>query len=318
MTIHQQIAAGIDLGSNTFRLLVADCSTETFSVLAKELATVGLGRGLKASGRLQSDAMQTGFEVLRTFRQTLDRFQPGNICVCGTEALRQAENSRLFLQQAEEILQQPVHIINGEQESSLSLAGVLSGHGKRLFSTPLLLVDVGGGSTELVFAESPAGEIRTTSVGLGVIWLTEKFISEPQDNFNSLDSMVTEILETSLAELQLLKKNRPVPVLGCGGTATSMASLQQGLLSYDESLVHGYVLRNSAIEKIWARLIVLPAEKRNELPCLGEGRGEILPAGIRIFHLLLKLLQLDRMQVSDTGLLEGIMLSSVRSKGRSR
>jgi len=318
MTIHQQIAAGIDLGSNTFRLLVADCSTETFSVLAKELATVGLGRGLKASGRLQSDAMQTGFEVLRTFRQTLDRFQPGNICVCGTEALRQAENSRLFLQQVEEILQQPVHIINGEQEASLSLAGVLSGHGKRLFSTPLLLVDVGGGSTELVFAESPEGEIRTTSVGLGVIWLTEKFISEPQDNFNSLDSMLTEILETSLAELQLLEKNRPIPVLGCGGTATSMASLQQGLLSYDESLVHGYVLQNSAIEKIWTRLIVLPAEKRNEIPCLGEGRGEILPAGIRIFHLLLKLLQLDRMQVSVTGLLEGIMLSSVRSKGRSR
>ena len=130
--------------------------------------------------------------------------------------------------------------------------------------------------------------------------------------------MLTEILETSLAELQLLEKNRPVQVLGCGGTATSMASLQQGLLSYDESLVHGYVLQNSAIEKIWARLIVLPAEKRNEFPCLGEGRGEILPAGIRIFHHLLKLLQLDRMQVSDTGLLEGIMLSSVRSKGRPR
>ena len=310
MTIHQQIAAGIDLGSNTFRLLVADCSTETFSVLAKELATVGLGRGLKESGRLQDDAMQTGFEVLRTFRQALDRFRPCTTRVCGTEALRQAGNSQVFLQQAEEILQQPVHIINGEQEARLSLAGALSGKGQ-IFTTPLLLVDVGGGSTELAFAESLAGDIRTTSVGLGVVWLTEKFISEPQNNFGSLDSFLAETLAASLGKLKLLKKDLSIPVIGCGGTATSMAALQQGLLLYDESQVHGYVLRNADIEKLWSRLIPLPAEKRNQLPCLGEGRGEILPSGIRIFHILLKLLRQDRMQVSDSGLLEGIMLSSI-------
>jgi len=311
MTIHQKIAAGIDLGSNTFRLLVADCSTETFSVLAKKLATVGLGRGLKESGLLQHDVMQTGFEVLRTFRQTLDRFQPGAVRVCGTEALRRAENSQAFLQQAEEILRRPVHIINGDQEARLSLAGVLSGQGQ-LFTTPLLLVDVGGGSTELVFAESPARDIRTTSVGLGVVWLTEKFIAGSQNNFGSLDSFLAETLAASLKNLKLPKKDQSsISVIGCGGTATSMAALQQGLLLYDESLVHGSVLENAAMEKLWSRLITLPAEKRNELPCLEDSRGEILPAGIRIFRILLKLLRQDQMQVSDSGLLEGIMLSSM-------
>jgi len=318
MTIPQQIAAGIDLGSNTFRLLVADCTSETYSVLAKELTTVGLGRGLKESGRLQSDSMQTGLEALRTFRRTMNRFRPDTIRVCGTEALRQAENSLLFLQQAEEILQRPIHILNGEEEAALSLAGALSSQGRQIFTTPLLLVDVGGGSTELVFAESQAGEIRTTSAGLGVVWLTEKYIAEPQNNIDCLDSILVETLETSLGKLQLLQETRSISVIGCGGTATSMAALQQGLLFYDDSLVHGYALENSAIEKIWTRLLALPAEKRNELPCLGGGRGEILPAGVRIFHILLKLLKLDRMQISDTGLLEGIMLSSMERVDRTR
>ena len=90
-----------------------------------------------------------------------------------------------------------------------------------------------------------------------------------------------------------------------------LAILKEQLTAYNESMVQGHVLQNTAIEKLWNRLITLPPDKRNALPCLGEGRGEILPAGIRIYHLLLKLLRQDRMTVSDSGLLEGILLSSL-------
>lgn len=317
MTIHQHIAAGIDLGSNTFRLLVADCYTKKLDVQAKKLATVGLGRGLKENGLLQHDAMQTGFAVLHNFRKILDQYQPKAIRVCGTEALRQAQNSRFFLQKAEEILQQPVNIITGEEEARLSLAGALSGQ-RQFFSFPLLMVDVGGGSTEMVFAESPAGNMQIASIPLGVVWLTERFIAKTRDNFDSLDNLLSENLNASLEQLKPLTKNEPVCIIGSGGTATSMAALQLGLSSYNESLVHGHVLQHTAIEKLWSELIALPAVKRNELPCLGEGRGEILPAGIRIFHILLKLLCQDRMRVSDTGLLEGILLSSITDQDRCR
>jgi exopolyphosphatase/guanosine-5'-triphosphate,3'-diphosphate pyrophosphatase len=310
MTFHQHTAAGIDLGSNTFRLLIAGCSTKSLLVLAKKLETVRLGRGLKENGLLQNGAMQKGFSVLQTFREILDWHQPHFIRICGTEALRQAQNNQLFLQKAEEILQGSIHILNGEEEARLSLAGALSGK-RKLLSTPLLLVDVGGGSTELVFTEPCTENIRAVSLPLGAVWLTERFFTEPQPNFASLDSLLTETLYSSLEKLKLLKKNRPITIIGCGGTATSLAALQLGLPSYNESLVHGHVLQSSAIQELWAKLTALPAGKRNELPCLGEGRGEILPAGIRIFQLLLKLLQQDQMQVSDTGLLEGILLSSI-------
>jgi exopolyphosphatase/guanosine-5'-triphosphate,3'-diphosphate pyrophosphatase len=313
MTIHQHIAAGIDLGSNTFRFLVANCSTGNLTVLTKKMATVGLGRNLANDGLLLQDSMQKGFAVLRTFREALAHYQPQNLRVCGTEALRQAKNSRLFLQKAEELLQQPIDIISGEEEARLSFTGALAGCTKPL-SWPRLLVDVGGGSTELFFAESPAGKKRTKSVPLGVVGLTEKFLAPANPDLVSLDRQLTETLHSAFVQLPILQKEQPLLILGCGGTATSMAALDLNLTAYNESLVHSHVLYNTAIEKLWDKLLALPAHKRNTLPCLSEGRGEILPAGIRIYHVLLKFLQQDRMMVSDTGLLEGILLSSLPIK----
>jgi exopolyphosphatase/guanosine-5'-triphosphate,3'-diphosphate pyrophosphatase len=310
MTIHQQIAAGIDLGSNTFRLLLADLSEGGLKVIAKKMATVRLGRGLANNGLLHENSMRKGFEVLSTFQETIVHYQPKKLRICGTEALRQAKNSQLFLRRAEELLQQPIDIISGKEEARLSLAGAMAGY-KKPFSSPLLLVDVGGGSTELIFAESPAGKTRVQSVPLGVVRLTEKFLALSQPDLVSLDNQLEKLLHIACEKLGLLQKEQPLLIMGCGGTATSMAALDLNLTAYNASLVHGYELHNTSIEKLWNQLITLPADKRNARPCLGEGRGEILPAGIRIYHLLLKLLQQDRMRVSDTGLLEGILLSSL-------
>jgi len=309
MTIHQHIAAGIDLGSNTFRLLIANCKAGSMAELAKKMATVRLGQGLTDSGLLQENAMQKGLDVLRTFRETLNRYQPQYLRVCGTAALRQAGNSGLFLQEAEDILQQTIDIIDGDEEARLSLAGASAGFSNPL-SGPLLLVDVGGSSTELVFSETSRGETRVVSVLLGAVGLTERFIAAKDDYLDRLDSLLAEALADALEKLQL-GKQQPLLVIGCGGTATSMAALDLGLSAYNATLVHGYVLQRTSMEKLWNRLIVLPAAERNGLPCLGDGRGEILPAGIRIYLVLLKLLRQDKFQVSDTGLLEGILLSSL-------
>jgi len=310
MTIPQHIAAGIDLGSNTFRLLVAKHAAGRLEVLAKEMATVRLGRGLEETGLLHEESMQNGLEVLHTFREILAGYRPQSLRICGTYALRQARNSPFFLGRAEKILQHPVDIISGEEEARLSFAGVLAGSTSP-FSGPLLLADVGGGSTELVFAVSPAGEPKATSIPLGVVGLTEKFITTPHPSPAALDSLLAETLHGAFARLALMQKEQPVLILGCGGTATSMAALDLELSAYNASLVHGHVLPGPSVEKLWKRLIALPADKRNALPCLGGGRGEILPAGIRIYYVLVKLLQQDRMRVSDSGLLEGITLSSL-------
>jgi exopolyphosphatase/guanosine-5'-triphosphate,3'-diphosphate pyrophosphatase len=310
MTIDQHIAAGIDLGSNTFRLLVAICSAGNFRALDKKLVTVRLVRGLEKTQILHERAMQKGLEVLRVFRTSLDHYQPQSIRVCGTEALRQARNSYLFLQKAEKILQNKIDIVTGEEEAHLSLAGALSGY-EEPFSGTVLLVDVGGGSTELLFADQTTGQTRVESMGLGVVGLTEKFLAATQADITAMDALLTDTIGNALEKMKFLKKLPAVNIIGSGGTATSLAALDLNLTSYDESLVHGHILLNNGMEKLWSRRIVLPADKRNELPCLGEGRGEILPAGLRIYQVLLKLMRQNKIRVSDTGLLEGILLSSI-------
>lgn len=310
MTIDQHIAASIDLGSNTFRLLVASFSAGNLRVLDKKLVTVRLGHGLKKNQVLHDQAMKKGLEVMRIFRETLDQYQPQNIRICGTEALRQAKNSHHFLQKAEDILQNNIDIISGEEEAHLSLSGALAGYREPL-SGPFLLVDVGGGSTELLFAEQASGQTRVEGMGLGVIGLTEEFLSTPQPEIAALDGLLTDAIGSALEKLKIIEKHPPVNIIGCGGTATSIAALDLNLTSYNDSLVHGHMLQRNNIEEVWNKLIGLPADKRNALPCLGEGRGGILPAGIRIYQVLLKLMQQDRMRVSDTGLLEGILLSSI-------
>jgi exopolyphosphatase/guanosine-5'-triphosphate,3'-diphosphate pyrophosphatase len=310
MTIDQHIAAGIDLGSNTFRLLVAICSAGNLNVLDKKLVTVRLGRGLAENKILHESAMEKGLEVLRIFRKSLDHYQPQSIRVCGTEALRQAANSYLFLQNAEEILQSKIDIVSGVEEAHLNLAGALSGCREPLSST-FLLVDVGGGSTELLFADQATGQTGVESMGLGVIGLTEKFLTASQPDIAAMDAILADTIANALEKLRFPGKLSAVNIIGCGGTATSLAALDLNLTSYNESLVHAHILLRNTMEELWSRLIVLPADRRNELPCLGEGRGEILPAGLRIYQMLLKLTQQDRMRVSETGLLEGILLSSI-------
>jgi len=310
MTIDQQIAAGIDLGSNTFRLLVAISSAGNLKILDKKLATVGLGRGLEENQLLHEHAMEKGFKALRIFRKSLDHYLPQSIRVCGTEALRQAKNSSLFLKKAEETLQSKIEIITAEEEAHLSLAGALSGYKEPLSGT-FLLVDAGGGSTEFIFADTSTGQTRVESMGLGVIGLTEKFITTPQPDIAAMDTMLADTIGNGLEKLNIPEKLPAVSIIGCGGTATSLAALDLNLTSYDEALVHGHILQRNDLEELWSKLIVLPADKRNALPCLGEGRGEILTAGLRIYQVLLELMQQDRMKVSDTGLLEGILLSSI-------
>ncbi len=249
------------------------CSAGNLTVLDKKLVTVRLGRGLE-NNLCMKTPWKRGLKYCVFFRRLLVHYQPQNIRICGTEALRQAKNSHLFLQKAEEILQQTIDIITGEEEAHLSLAGALAGY-REPFSGPLLLVDVGGGSTELIFAESPAGKTRVESMPLGVVRLTEKFLAASQPDLVALDSQLEETLHIACEKLALLQKEQPLFIMGCGGTATSMAALDLNLTSYNASLVHGHILQHTSIEKLWNQLIVLPADKRNALPCLGEGRGEI-------------------------------------------
>lgn len=308
------IAAGIDIGSNSFRLLINELEKmRPGPVLAKELYSVRLGQGLAPNGVMSPAAMEKGLAALASFKKKIAQFNPETCRACGTEALRQASNRDIFLKQACEILGMPIDIISGSEEAALALNGMLAFMREPLTDS-LLLADVGGGSTELVFLPNAENTktYRSVSLPVGAVNLTEKFLNrQPQNARSEQDTQkhITDILRTALRELNIPDNNPAPQIIGSGGTATALAALDLELTSYDEERVQGHSLPANALENIRQRLAKIPVAKRNLLPGLDQGRGEIILAGIMIYQTLLELAGTPGMLVSDAGLLEGIMLS---------
>lgn len=320
--------AGIDIGSNSLRLLVADVTGDGLHVLARELVTVKLGRGLTNDGVLAPTAVRRAFSTLAAFREIISHHQPQSVRACATAALRQAAERDVFLAQAHDLLGVQVEIITGWEEAELATLGALA----RLQTTgctSLLLADVGGGSTELAFLESHEAKwphpvldnkklppLRTVSINMGAGSLTETFLKNPlptSKEINDLGNSIKGQLDAALKAIAPPRDGSPPLVIGSGGTATALAGLDLGLARYDHDLVQNYQLTATNMDRLWNQLTTMPVAERNLLPGLDQGRGEILPAGTRIYQVLLELLAADSLQVSDAGLVEGILLSCINT-----
>jgi len=316
------VAAGIDIGSNTFRLLVARVAEGRLTTLVKELATVRLCRQLAERGMLDGAAVSRALTVLQQFKTILDQQQPQFARACGTAALRAAANRNAFLGPAQERLGITIEIITGAEEARLSLAGTMA-FMEKSDPGPILLVDIGGGSTELAFTETSGGTVSdanqgdpvVVSLGLGVVGLTERFLRHTRTTPAEIAAMTDHIrkhLAVALRKILSCSKASPsLLVIGTGGTATSMAALDLDLDRYAQEKIQAHRLTKSGLDRIWQRLAGLSAADRNLLPGLQDGRGEILLAGVRIYQVLFELLDLKQMTVSDAGLLEGILLSRI-------
>ncbi len=311
--------AAIDIGTNSFRLLVAEVDPSgDILPLCKRLVTVRLGRGLAPGGVIAADRLQAGREALASFRRELDTWQPAHLMACGTAVLRLAANRDLFLEAAAE-LGISVQVVDGRREAMLGMEGAFAAMGSAP-APPVLLADVGGGSTELIVAGMGAGSFEPSieSLPLGVVRLTETFgtggvISPPAGA--ALAGEVRRVLAPVCQKLLADPVLRPAVLVGSGGSATAAAALDLGLERYDETRVQDHLLSVAALDRLWQRLAALSGKARNCLPGLEQGRGEILPAGLSIYRELLAQLGLDSLRVSDGGLLEGILLAAWRDAG---
>lgn len=306
-------AAGIDLGSNSFRLLIATVSEKVFQPLVKELITVRLAQDLAGTGILSEAAMARGFEALRVFAAALKKNSPRTSRVCGTFALREAQNRERFLDRAREILGENIDILSGEEEAALSLKGVLFFLPE--VTCPLLLADVGGGSSELLFADGSKNRPAAASLPLGAVSLAEAVSGAIPDNPEAelalLRRETRRILEHHRQRINPPALPEKSLLIATGGTATALAALDLGLASYDEQAVQGWELSGTRLDELVKDLAQLSPGARSELPGLDRGRGELILAGATIYRELLSLFGRKSLVVSDAGLLEGILLSAL-------
>ena len=293
--------AAVDLGTNSTRLLVADIEGDRVEDLARETRITRLGEGVDGRRRLLPLPIARVRNCLSDYRLRAESLGAERTLLVATSAVRDAENGEAFLGEIEWSYGFATRLVSGEDEAALTYRGVTAG---RSLAPGTMIVDLGGGSTELV-----ADGLRI-SLDIGSVRLTERFlVSDPP--------APAELDEAAAAVRALLAERIPDEVraattaaIGVAGTVTTLAALDLGLVEYDRERVHGHRIESAAIDRLLARLATLPLAERRELPGLEPERAPVIVGGVVIVRELLRYLGLDELEVSEHDLLDGIALEA--------
>ncbi|TVQ92194.1 MAG: hypothetical protein EA397_07485 [Deltaproteobacteria bacterium] len=292
--------AAIDIGSNSLLLTIVDDAGEVVVDLAE---VVGLGRGLGDQGLFRPDRMEAAEEVLRAYVDLARThgIQPWSIKAVATSAARRSMNASTFFRRIQRDLGLKIRIITGDEEARLTWAGAL--RDLELPEGPLLVVDLGGGSTELVCGTHLATSTRA-SLEVGSVRLTEAFLHGDLVDPSMLSKARSHV-DKLLAPIDL--QPSPRTVLAVAGTATTLRCMVLGLRTYEPDLVHGGKLTRADLATLIDRLLPANASQRRELVPTSPARADYMLAGALILDRVLGKARRPAMVVSDRGLRFGLL-----------
>ncbi|MGC1301770.1 MAG: Ppx/GppA phosphatase family protein [Caulobacteraceae bacterium] len=323
--------AALDLGTNNCRLLIATPAGRGFRIVEAFSRIVRLGEGLSRTGRLDEAAMQRAHAALQICADKLKRRNVRRIRAVATQACRAAENGGEFISEVERRTGLKLQVISPREEARLSVAGCVNLLDRK--AAAALVVDVGGGSTELSWVDLRGGALGRPdarvelhrlpirawlSTPIGVVTLAERF-PEPEvptaDWFRAMvDHMKAEIEGFTHAEpMRAVFASGRGHLVGTSGAITSLAGLHLGLKRYDRSQVDGLWLRHADCTAAAERLMRLGPKARAAEPCIGPDRADLVLAGAAILQAVQELWPCERVRVADRGLREGILLSLMGS-----
>ena len=277
----------VDLGTNSTRLLVADVRAGTLREIARSLRITRLGEDVDTRRKLLPTAIARVRNVLTDYRRELDALGAEGTLAVATSAVRDAENGEAFLGEVEWSYGFSTRLLSGDEEASLTYRGVAAG---RQIDPGTLIVDIGGGSTELILLD------RHVSIDVGCVRLTERFGEDADTAGRYVDATLPDWTVSG--------------AIGVAGTVTSLAALDLGLVDYDAERVHGHVLSAAAVGEQLDRLAALPLEERRELPGLEPERAAVIVAGAAILRAVLHRYHLTAIEASEHDLLHGAALAA--------
>jgi exopolyphosphatase/guanosine-5'-triphosphate,3'-diphosphate pyrophosphatase len=284
--------AAVDLGTNSTRLLVADVDDGRVEEVARDSQITRLGEGVDERRKLLPLPVARVRNVLSEYRREVERLGAARVLTIGTSAVRDAENGEAFLGEIEWSYGFTTRLLSGEEEAELTRRGVANG---RAVGDETVVLDVGGGSTELITARD------RVSLELGCVRLTERHLrSDPPAN--------EELDDAARAVREALPDWSPGDAIGVAGTVTSLAALELG--EYDPEQTHGYRLSGESVERQLERLASLPLAERRVLPGLEPERAPVIVAGALIVREFLDRYGLDGLKVSERDLLHGVALEA--------
>ena len=300
--------AAIDCGTNSTRLLVADAEGRP---LERLMRITRLGQGVDATGRLAPEAIARCVAVLAEYRQVMDRLGVGRGRLAATSAARDAANGDEFLRLAGEVTGLMPELLTGIDEGRLSLAGAVDD--LTTVEGPLLILDIGGGSTELVAGNGPDDpDLVTVSLQLGCVRVSERYLTTDPPTADQMGAAEAEVrgrLESAIAKHPRLLE--PRRLIGLAGTVSTLVSLQLAMVEYDRDRVHHSVLSAVDVERWYHALSVEDRNARLGRQGMVPGREDVIVGGAMILALVMNRLGLTECLVSEADILDGLVASQL-------
>ncbi len=298
--------AGIDIGTLTCRLLIADLPADgPLTELRSERRILRLGEGVDQTRRLSTSAMERVLQCLKEWRGVIDTYRVDACSVVATSAVRDAGNRQEFLDRVTREAGFEVEVITGAEEARRTMLGIRSGLPSGV--TDVLALDIGGGSTEFIL-DCPGQKPVVRSIDIGVVRLCERLLLHDPPTDNEISQAREWVARETQSAVADMGNYQSAIFVGTAGTITSLAAMAQKLSAYESARIHNYRLSLGTIQELEQSLLSRKKADRIGLPGLENGREEVIASGAIIIRTVMETLGIPSVLVSDLGLREGVLL----------
>jgi exopolyphosphatase/guanosine-5'-triphosphate,3'-diphosphate pyrophosphatase len=301
--------AVVDIGTNSTRLLVADVEGGRVRELERRSTVTRLGRGVDTSGQLAGEAIEDVCTAVADYICIYEERSAEQVVAIATSAVRDASNSQMFLAELRERFDLQAQILDGDEEARLTYLGACA---EREPCEKSLVVDIGGGSTELVIGDADRVGFYA-SLQVGTVRHTERHLTHDPPEPAELEELANDVraqIDESLHGAALAQANEGIAV---AGTPTSLAAIDQALDPYDAELVHGYRLSLPSIQRMYSELAAMPLAGRLQVTGLHAGRAPTIVAGVVILIQVMRAFGLNEIEVSEHDILWGAALEAAKA-----
>ncbi len=299
--------AAFDCGTNSLRLLIADLDVEagTSEDMVRDMRIVRLGQGVDRTGRIADASLQRVFSAVEEYMEQVKEHDVSAIRFCATSAARDAENADEFIRGIRNRVGVNPDVLDGDEEARVSFAGAT--RSLPPLPEPMLVCDIGGGSTELILGDADGSVRAAESLNIGSVRLNERHLAGDPPSDEEIEAAVADIDAT--LDGSSVDPADAGAVIGVAGTVTTLAAAVLDLPSYDSTLIHHTVLRPDAVQGAVSRLLSMLVEQRKALPYMHPGRADVIGAGGLILDRILRRTTVSSMLVSEHDILDGIAWS---------
>lgn len=296
--------ATIDVGTNSVRLLICSYSGQEISNSEKRIEMTRLGQGVNETRTLAPERMEDTLNVIKKFVKYAQGKGVQKIWLMATSAVRDAKNGPEFSARVEESVGYPLEIITGELEAQLGFSGAMMG---KKSSQKALIIDIGGGSTELIVG-CDSGIEKAISIDVGAVRMTDQFVENDPITLKEKAKIQQHVRQLLSQQAQPLKSLQPETAVAIGGTASTLVTMNLEMDNYASEKVHNQEIKNSDISKIEELLTGLKNEERVLLKGLEPKRADIILAGVLIMQEVLNFFDIASFSFSDYDNLEGFLI----------